>query len=277
MYASTKKQTPIGTLVFIGVLIIGLAVGGYFLYAYWKAQQASSLEISLNPAPEPDTPSPAPTEISELTNQLAEAKNIQETLQKENEVLLTTIEALEINQAKSEQLKIGREVMSDFAARFFKYETVLNNQSFFQFFNKLVLDYIENRAITVREMKTSDPLFKRIHQEFVAWVIALEEEEIQALAFFVGFDVIEHLYHLPLTLLASGLSSEIEVIDFQLPVLVSGAETPPIRDENGELTMKKRAHLDGYTSAQQFLYRRGPKFTAKVMVFLQAYLAYEGY
>jgi len=275
MYASIRKQTPLGTIVFIGVLVIGLAAGGYFLYSYWKDQQESSLEINLNTPSQVELPPAAP--VPDVSDQLPEAINTQETLQNENDSLITTIEDLEINQAQSMQLRAGRTVLSDFANRFFKYETVLNNQSFWQFFNKLVLDYIENRAITVREMKTSDPLFRRLHQEFVVWVVAQEDQKLQALAHFVGFYVIEHLYHLPLTLLASGLSSEIEMIDFQLPVLVSGVETPPIRDKNGQLKMKKEAHLEGYTSAQQFLYRRGPRFSTKVMVFLQAYLAYEGY
>ncbi len=277
MYASTRKQTPLGTIVFIGVLVIGLAAGGYFLYSYWKDQQESSLEISLNTPSKMELPPVAPVDPSEESDQLAEAIKTRATLQKENDTLITMLETLETNQTQAGQLRAGHAVLSDFANRFFKYETVLNNQSFFQFFNRLVLDYIENRTISVREMKTSDPLFKKLHQEFVVWVVAQEDQKLQALAHFAGFYVIEHLYHLPLTLLASGLSSEIEVIDFELPVLVSGAEKRPIRDKNGELKMNKEAHLDGYTSVQQFLYRRGPRFSTKIMVFLQAYLAYEGY
>ncbi|MBF0279303.1 MAG: hypothetical protein HQM13_16020 [SAR324 cluster bacterium] len=277
MYASTKKQTPLGTFAFIAVLALGLAIGGYFLFSYWQDQQESPLEISLNSPSDIELPAASPIEEQENTEPLEESAKADQALQKENDALIESISELESQQAKSEQLKVGRAVLSDFANRLFKYETVLNNKSFFQFFNKLVLDYIENRAISVKEMNISDPLFRKLHQDFVDWVVGQEDQKMQALARFVGFYVIEHLYHLPLTLLASGLSSEIEVIDFNLPVFVLDQETTPRRDQNGELKMEKRAHLEGYTSAQQFMYRRGPLFSAKVMVFLQTYLEYEGY
>ena len=159
MYASTRKQPPFGTIVFIGILVLGLAIGGYFLYSYWKSKQASSLEISLNTPSEPESLSLAPSDSPDVISPIIETDEVKETLQKENDALITTIEVLESNQIKSDQLKLGRAVLSDFANRFFKYETVLNNQSFFQFFNTLVLNYIENRAISVKAMKTSDPLF----------------------------------------------------------------------------------------------------------------------
>lgn len=279
MYASTKKPLSWGTLLLIIVLIIGVIVGGYFLYSYWKAHQDASLEISLAPTTTSLAPTPPtlPGDLPRPVDQLTAATNIQETLQNENDALLVKIQSLEINDEQLGRLKVGQEVLSDFAHRFFKYETVLNNASFFQFFSSLVLDYIENRAISVKNMKESNPLFRRVHEEFVAWVLAQEDEKLIALAHFVGFYLVEHLYQLPLTLLASGLSSEIEVIDFQVPVIVSDIETSPIRDGNGELKMNQKASLKGYTSAQQFLYRRGPQFSSKVLVFLYAYLAYEGY
>ncbi len=277
MYASTKKQLPVGVIVLIIIFALGILIGSYFLYSSWKAQQESSLAISLETTPEANAPSAIHTSPEEIANRLAESLQTQELLQDQNEVLSTSLEKMQVHQDQFDRVKLGREVLRDFTNRFFKYETVLNQSSFFHFFTHLVLDYIENRAISVKGMKISDPLFRKLHSEFVAWVLAQEDKKIQALADFVGFYLIERLYQLPLTLLASGLSTEIEVIDFNMPVFAENAELAPIRNANGELKMNKLVHLDNYTSAQQFFYRRGPKFSTKVMVFLQAYLAFEGY
>ncbi|MBF0286309.1 MAG: hypothetical protein HQM14_00710 [SAR324 cluster bacterium] len=277
MYASTKKQPSTGVIVILITLVIGILIGGYFLYASWKAQQESSLAISLDTSPEANAPSTAQISSEEVADRLSEALQAQEILQSQNEVLSTSLEKMQIHQDQFDQVKLGRDVLLDFTNRFFKYEVVLNQSSFFHFFSQLVLDYIENRAISVKGMKVSDPLFRKLHNEFVGWVLAQEDEKIQALADFVGFYLIERLYQMPLTLMASGLSTEIEVIDFDAPVFVENVDIAPIRDERGELKMNKSVHLDNYTSAQQFFYRRGPKFSTKVMFFLQAYLAFEGY
>ena len=272
MYASTKKNVSWGLILLVIVGVVALGAGGSVFYSYWKAQQEPVIELELNP------PTPRPLEEALPPPEPATFPNEQQQVsQDENASLLAQIETLEVSKEQFEQLQLGRAVLDDFAQQFFKYESILNNASFFQFFRGLVFDYIENRAISVKQMKESDPAFGKAHEEFVAWVIAQEDEKLVALAQFVGFYLVEHLYQLPLTLLASGLSAEIQAIDFESPVVVLDQETPPIRDGNGELKMNEKASLDRYTSAQQFLYRRGPQFSAKVLVVLEAYLAYEGY
>lgn len=272
MYASTKK--PISwvalVLVFIGVLVLG--IGGYIFYSSLK-EDPSIAEIEVPPLPDaPQEKTPQPVEEPSSQNNAR-----QEELEAENLALLEQIQTLQLTKEQFAQLQVGRGVLDDFAQRFFQYESILNKASFFQFFKMLVFDYIENRAISVKHMKESDPVFGKVHEEFVTWVIGQEDAKLVALAQFVGFYLVEELYQLPLTLLAAGLSAEMEAIDFQMSVIVLDTETPPIRDGNGELKMNEKAGLDSYTSAQQFLYRRGPQFSAKVLVFLQAYLAYEGY
>ena len=272
MQTSTKKRSSWGTIVLIAVLIAGLVIGGYFLYSYWKALQTSPLEISLDPSfhSEKESSSSFFEDIPEVGKTI----DIQQVLQTENEELIAKLEGMETYQEQFDQLKVGREVMNDFAGRFLKYETLLNSNSFIQFFSELAQNYIENKAIPVKGIKTSHPLSERFHDEFMTWVINQEDEKFIALANFVSFYLVEPLYQLPLRRVASGLSSEIEAIDFQMLLQVANVERPPVRDKNGELKMGKRVYLHDYTSAQQFLYRRGPRFSAKMLVFLKTYLAY---
>ncbi len=310
MYPSTKKQPPFA-IIFI-VVLVAFAVGGYLVYDQWQKQQSNSLEISLNSpeipgeeASSPSTSSSASSETSalasavsppdslseppppilpenqEVLERLTESLALQEQLQLSNQELASALEQSEAIQKRIERLLLGREVLSDFSTRFIKYKDLLGGDSFFRFFQKLVTLYIENRSISVEGINTEDPLFRKLHQDFVVWVISQDNERIQALAEFVGFHLVEYLYQLPLTLLASSLVTEIEVIDFNIPVTIENqgntSAIPPIRDDNGELKMDKSAHLDNYTDAQQFLYRRGPQFSSKVLLFLNTYLAYEGY
>ena len=273
MQASIKNQTSWGTIVFIVVLIAGLVVGGYYMYSYWKAGQKSPLEISLDPSF--NSKEDSSSSFLEDVPDVDESIDIQQILQTENDELLAKIEGMEIDQEQLDQLKVGREVLNDFAAQFFKYEPLLNSNSFIQFFSELAQNFVQNKAVSVRGIKTSHPQFENLHREFISWVITQEDEKYIALANFVGFHLMEPLYQLPLTQVASGLSAEIEAIDFQMLVQVANSERPPVRDSNGELKMGKRVYLHDYTSAQQFLYRRGPRFSAKVLVFLKAYLDYD--
>lgn len=276
MRASTKNQTSWGMIVFIFVMIAGLVVGGYYLYSYWKAQQKSPLEISLDPSFDTKDESIS-SSFSEDLPEESENVNIQHFLQTENDMLLARIEEMEIDLERLEQFKMGREVLNEFSTRFFKYEPLLNSNSFFQFCVVLAKDYVENKAVSASEINTSHPDFENLRREFINWVITQEDEKYIALANFLGFHLIEPLYQLPLTRVATGLSAEIEAIDFQMLVQDANAERPPVRDSNGELKMGKRVYLHDYTSAQQFLYRRGPLFSAKVLVFLKAYLAYDNH
>lgn len=275
MYASTEKKIPwklFASIMAIGVLIIG----GLIWYFYQNTQSSNSLAVSLEAEP-PAAPPPSSKVLSlEKTDELGNVTAALESLQKEHNELLVSVEDLETFQNRLEVLRLGKEVFNDFTVRFFQYENLLGSKSFYSFFTSLVSDYIANRRISVKPMKTKAPAFKMMHQEFVEWVLSQEDEKLEALATLVGFYVIERLYQLPLSSVASSLSAEISSIDFNKTLFMADVEVPPVRDANGELKMDTTVHLDDYTSAQQFFYRRGPLFSNKVMVFLNAYLAYEG-
>lgn len=275
MYASTEKKIPWGIISSIVAIFI-IALGGYTWYSYQQSQSLPSLEISLEGETAAVTPAPSP--VADPNSPIIEELRAEnETLIARLDTLESSQKALEAERQHLESLKIGQAVLQDFTKRFFQYEKLLNAQSFFQFFNYLVTDYIANLRVSVRTMETTDPAFQKVHRELVEWVLAQDDEKLESLAHLVGFHMIERLYRLPLSLMASGLSTEIEAIDYQKPLFMREQETPPVRDANGELRMPAIAHLANYTEAQQFFYRRGPAFSEKVVTFLQAYLAYEGY
>jgi hypothetical protein len=99
-------------------------------------------------------------------------------------------------------------------------------------------------------------------------------EEIEAVARFLSFFFAETLYDIPMTMLASRMTPELEEIDFSTPVLLDNVLTTPSRDANGEMNEKKPTTVTKYSMAQQFFFRRGPKIAERAVVFLKAYLSY---
>lgn len=219
-------------------------------------------------------------EYNRALEMLAKANQEIETLQSENSELkenqTNLKEDLNPYQDKVNLLQQGREVLNDFASRFFKYEVLLQGKSFYQFIHTQVYNYVENRDISVKDANYKDPLFQSLKREFMQWVLAQKDQKIRAFAAFVGFHFEEAVYQLPLSLMASSIILELEKINFQDSVYVDFELTPPVRDEMGQLNMDKPAHLEKYSPAQQFFYRRGPKFTEQVVKFFEAYMAFEG-
>ena len=90
----------------------------------------------------------------------------------------------------------------------------------------------------------------------------------------MSFFYAETLYDIPMTMLASRLTPELEEINFSTPVLLQKVLTTASRDVNGEMNEKRPTDVAEYSMAQQFFFRRGPKISAKAVVFLKAYLSY---
>ena len=91
---------------------------------------------------------------------------------------------------------------------------------------------------------------------------------------YLSFFFAETLYDIPMTMLASRMTPELEEINFGTPVLLQEILTTPSRDVNGELNEKKPTVVEKYSMAQQFFFRRGPKISEQVVVFFKAYLSY---
>ena len=91
---------------------------------------------------------------------------------------------------------------------------------------------------------------------------------------FLSFFFAETLYDIPMTMLSSRMTPELEEINFGTPVLLENVLTTPSRDGNGEMNEKKPTIVSKYSMAQQFFFRRGPKISEKAVVFLKAYLSY---
>ena len=84
------------------------------------------------------------------------------------------------------------------------------------------------------------------------------------LARFLSFFYAETLYDIPMTVLASRLTPELEEINFSTPVLLQKVLTTASRDVNGEMNEKKPTDVAEYSMAQQFFFRRGPSERARL-------------
>ena len=107
-----------------------------------------------------------------------------------------------------------------------------------------------------------------------SWLLARKDIEIEAVARFLSFFFAETLYDIPMTMLASRMTPELEDIDYSSPVLLKKVLTTASRDSNGEMNEKDPAVIEKYTMSQQFFFRRGPQITGKAIVFFKAYLSY---
>ena len=111
-------------------------------------------------------------------------------------------------------------------------------------------------------------------KEITNWLLDRKDTEIEAVARFLSFFFAETLYDIPMTMLASRMTPELEEIDYSSPVLLKKVLTTASRDSNGEMNEKDPASIENYTMSQQFFFRRGPKITGKAIVFFKAYLSY---
>ena len=111
-------------------------------------------------------------------------------------------------------------------------------------------------------------------KELTSWLLLRSNEEIEAVARFLSFFFAETFYDIPMTMLASRMTPELDGINFDTPVLLKKVLTTASRDVNGEMNEKNPTTVEKYSMAQQFFFRRGPKISERVIVFLKAYLSY---
>ena len=134
--------------------------------------------------------------------------------------------------------------------------------------------YLSDGQLSLKTSWIKQKDLSKFRNELTDWLLQRTNEEIEAVAWFLSFFFAETLYDIPMTMLASRMTPELQEIDFSTPVLLEKVLTTPSRDKNGEMNEKKPTTVKQYSMAQQFFFRRGPKISEKAVVFLKAYLSY---
>ena len=232
-------------------------------------------------APAPATSNgEAPSPPASTTSSNADAARVQEleNEQKELKLLLERLSAeLKVAQDSKgilDQLLLGRQVLRDFEKRFLSHPFFQKQGGFLGYFRKQTQTYLSQQEISIRAPGVSDEELATFRKNLTTWTIGRSDAEIQGVARYTAFFFAESLYAIPMNLLASRLVPELEAIDFNTQVLVQNVKTVAIRDANGELGEKGQVELERYNLAQQFFFRRGPKITGRVVLFLKSYLSY---
>jgi len=267
-----QKLIPLFTVVFFLSTCILL----YRLYFYvpqtLPIPKSAQIEISI----------PEKTMISNEKPQISE-EEIQRLLNIENEqkelVLLfervsADLKIATVSKQILNQLTLGRFILRDFEKRFLNNKIFLKAGGFLSFMRIKIKSYLSSAKLAVNPsgIKRNDLL--NFRGELTSWLLKRSNEEIEAVAKFLSFFYAETLYDIPMTMLASRLVPELEEINFSTPVLLQKVLTTASRDANGEMNEKRPTAVAEYSMAQQFFFRRGPKISARAVVFLKAYLSY---
>ncbi len=201
-----------------------------------------------------------------------------ENQQKELELLLERISS-DLKEATSSkdilaQLLLGRTVLRDFEKRFLSSIIFRKSGGFLNYFRQKTQAYLKDGVIRIDPAGIKKKEMARFRKELASWLLVRSEKEIESSARFMSFFFAETLYEIPLTMLASRMTPELEEINFDTPVSVKNVLTTPSRNSNGEMNESAPTILKKYTIPQQFFFRRGAKITRKTVVFLKAYLSY---
>ena len=224
-----------------------------------------------------DTP-----EITEEKPQISD-EEIQRLLDVENEqkelILLFERVSADLKDASNSkqilaQLMLGRSTLRDFGKRFLNYKLFRKSGGFFRYMRLKTKAYLSDGQLGVNPSGIKQEDLAKFRKEITSWIILRSNEEIEAMARFLSFFFAETLYDIPMTMLSSRMTPELEEINFGTPVLLEKVLTTPSRDANGEMNEKKPTTVEKYSMAQQFFFRRGPKISEKAVVFLKAYLSY---
>lgn len=172
------------------------------------------------------------------------------------------------------QLLLGRSTLSDFGKRFINFKLFKKSGGFLTFLRKKTKSYLSDGKLRVDISGIKKKELNKFRKEITNWLVSRSKEEIEAMARFLSFFFAETLYDIPMTMLASRMTPELEEINFGTPVLIQEVLTTPSRDANGEMNEKKPTTVEKYSMAQQFFFRRGPKISEKAVVFFKAYLSY---
>ena len=229
--------------------------------------QAPATPVTL---PVPAIPRIPDEEIQRLRDHENENKELKLLLERVSAELKVAAGAKET----LERMIAGRQMLRDFERRFLTSSYFREHGGFLSFLRKKTEAYLSRGEMKVSSSSMKNAEFNAFHKELVGWILQKSEEEIEGSAQFMAFFFAETLYEIPLTLLASRLTPELEAIDFDTPVLIGNILTTAKRDGNGEMAEEKPAHLDQYSMSQQFFFRRGPKITERSIIFLKAYLSH---
>jgi len=172
------------------------------------------------------------------------------------------------------QLLLGRATLRDFLTRFINFKLFKKSGGFIAFLREKTKIYLKEGKLRIDDSGIKKKDLKKFRNEITSWIVSRSKEEIEAIARYLSFFFAETLYNIPMTMLASRLTPELEEINFGTPVLLQEVLTTPSRDFNGEMNEKKPTIVEKYSMAQQFFFRRGPKISEKAVFFLKAYLSY---
>ena len=268
-----QKLYPLLTLVFF------LATCVLLYLQYFSAPEISPIpktaEIELKITPQsPEIAVEKPKITDEEIQRLLDVENEQKEL-----ILLFERVSADLKDASSSkkvlaQLMLGRSTLRDFGKRFLNYKLFRKSGGFLRFMRLKTKAYLSDGQLGVNPSGIKQKDLAKFRKEITSWLMLRNNEEIEAVAQFLSFFFAETLYDIPMTMLASRMTPELEEIDFSTPVLLENVLTTPSRDANGEMNEKKPTTVTKYSTAQQFFFRRGPKISGKAVVFLKAYLSY---
>jgi len=268
-----QKLYPLLTLVFF------LATCVLLYLQYFSAPEISPIpktaEIELKITPQsPNIAVEKPKITDEEIQRLLDVENEQKEL-----ILLFERVSADLKDASSSkkvlaQLMLGRSTLRDFGKRFLNYKLFRKSGGFLRFMRLKTKAYLSDGQLGVNPSGIKKKDLAKFRKEITSWLMLRNNEEIEAVAQFLSFFFAETLYDIPMTMLASRMTPELEEIDFSTPVLLENVLTTPSRDANGEMNEKKPTTVSKYSTSQQFFFRRGPKISGKAVVFLKAYLSY---
>jgi hypothetical protein len=225
-------------------------------------------------ATEPSPPEPLIT--AEELQQLRELANEQKELKLLTERLSVDLKLSGDAKEVLDQIQLGRQVVRDFEKHFLNHPFFLKQGGLFAYLRKKVERYLNQQEILLEDTGIAQAEVAQLRKDLLAWIVERSDEEVDGAARYAAFFFAETLYDLPLSLLASRMVPDIEAVNFDEPVRVQEVRTTAIRDEDGELNESGKVELERYTIAQQFFFRRGPKVSGRVVLFLKSYLAYSG-
>ena len=235
--------------------------------------QSANIEVSVVSVPAEKKPEE--TKISE--------EEIQRLLNVENEkkelILLFERVSADLKDTKRskqilDQLLLGRSILSDFGKSFLNHKIFRKSGGFLSYMRKKIKTYLTDGKLIINPLGIKKKDINIFRKEMTSWLLDRKDTEIEAVARFLSFFFAETLYDIPMTMLASRMTPELEEIDYSSPVLLKNVLTTASRDSNGEMNEKDPASIEKYTMSQQFFFRRGPQISGKAIVFFKAYLSY---
>ena len=225
---------------------------------------------------------PGPAEQPTANKQISD-EEIQRLLDVENEqkelILLFERLSADLKDTKRskqilDHLLLGRSILSDFGKKFLNHKLFRKSGGFLSYMRKKTKNYLSDGKLIINPAGIKKKDIYIFRKEMTSWLLARKDTEIEAVARFLSFFFAETLYEIPMTMLASRMTPELEEIDYSSPVLLKNVLTTASRDSNGEMNEKNPASIENYTMSQQFFFRRGPQITGKTIVFFKAYLSY---